>query len=261
MIKENKNIIQHLKNLKDLGAKSIKLELESEYLPENLLYKTSDILKENSLNLALKLGGFSSYNDILISKNINAKIIIAPMIETPYALQKFIETLFDIYSKAELLNKKIYINIETIFGIKNFNEIIKSQPAQYIDGVIIGRGDLISSLNIDPSLINSSLLKNIINPVINTCKKENKKIILGGNITQDTINFINLFEKGTFFGFETRMVFFELENFTSKILIKEAIQKAIGFEICYLEILQESKNQNIQNIKKRILTLQKRLFN
>ncbi len=47
-----------LKELKTLGAKAIKLELESEYLQEDLCNKISDILKENSLSLALKQAVF-----------------------------------------------------------------------------------------------------------------------------------------------------------------------------------------------------------
>ncbi len=259
MIEENKNFIQHIETLKHCGAKSIKLELESEYLPESLCKEIVNTLKQNSIPLTLKLGGFSSYNDILVSKNIDAANIIAPMVETPYALQKYIETIFCIYSKEELQTKKIFINIETDFGIKNFNEIIKSKYANLLDGIIIGRGDLISSLNIEPSLVNSSFLKDIITPVIKTCKKEKKKVILGGNITPDTIDFINLFEKDAFFGFETRMVFFKLENFKQDTSIKEAIKKAIEFEIFYLQMTLQTCC--CSNIEQRISALQKRLIN
>lgn len=258
MIKNDKTFIQYIDDLKTLKAKALKLELESEYLPEDLCKEISDILKQNSLSLALKLGGFSSYNDILISKHINAEIIIAPMTETPYALKKFIETLYSVYSKEELLNKKIYINIETKEGIKNFNEIISLKYTDFLEGIIIGRGDLISSFDINPSLINSPEIKNIIIPVIKKCKKENKKIILGGRITAQSINFMKLFEEKTFDGFETRTVLFKTKELT-EALIKDAITKAIEFEIYYLKLLLKTENQNICNIQKRIETLRMRL--
>ena len=144
MIKNDGNFIQYLKELKTLGAKAIKLELESEYLQEDLCNKISDILKENSLSLALKTGGFSSLNDIIISKNINADTIVAPMVETDYAFKNFIETIKSVYLENELINKSIFINIETEFGIKNLDNTLNTRYTDLLHGVVIGREYLTS---------------------------------------------------------------------------------------------------------------------
>jgi len=258
MIKDDEKFIQYLKELKILGAKAVKLELESEYLSETLLKEISNVLKENSMAFALKTGGFSSLNDICISKNIGADVIVAPMVETPYAFKKFIETLYSVYSKEELSNKKIYINIETDFGVKNFNEILKADNTGVLDGVVIGRGDLISSLNLPCSLIDSNDLFKTIFPVIKKCADSGKKIILGGKITGKSIDFIKKFPPGMLFGFETRKVFFKLENTDSKAL-QNMISRAIGFEIYYLNMLIRLQNQNTVNLQKRTAALQERL--
>jgi|GluameStandDraft_1065615.scaffolds.fasta_scaffold01277_19 hypothetical protein len=258
MIKNDGNFIQYLKELKTLGAKAIKLELESEYLQEDLCNKISDILKENSLSLALKTGGFSSLNDIIISKNINADTIVAPMVETDYAFKKFIETIKSVYLENELINKSIFINIETEFGIKNLDNILNTRYTDMLDGVVIGRGDLTSSLNLSHSLIDSDCMFETISPVIQKCQKAEKKVILGGEITAKSVNFIKKFTPGTLFGFETRKVFFE----TSKVnldYLPNIINKAINFEIYYLNMLLKFPNQNAGILKKRITALQKRL--
>ncbi len=255
MVKGNKIFIQYLKDLKSLGAKAFKLELESEYIQEPLCREISNIIKENSLLFALKLGGFSSYNDILISKNIDADIIIAPMVETDYALKKFIETLRCTYSSFEISNKKIFINIETKSGIENFDKILNSKYFETLDGIVIGRGDLTSSFEIPHSLVNSNDVKKIIIPVIEKCLNNNKKVILGGNITAKSVEFLKDFSS-IISGFETRKIFFDFDT-VNKENLDNIINKAIEFEIFYLEMLFEIQNQ--RNIKDRINTLKDRL--
>ncbi len=259
MIEDDKRFIQYIKELKNLGAKAIKLELESEYLPEFFCKDVSNVLKQNSINLILKTGGFSSYNDIKISKNINADTIVAPMTETPYALKKFIETIRCVYSLDEIKNKHIYINIETVSGIKNLDDILNSKYSNMLEGVVIGRGDLISSFDMPDSSVNSIEMEKIIIPIIQKCKKENKNIILGGQITSKSVDFLKRLYNYDIFGFETRKVFFD-SNIIKNNNLKIIINKAVEFEICYLKLLSKILNQNCENIENRIQILKKRLL-
>ncbi len=258
MTANDTNFFKYIKELRTLGAKAFKLEFESEYLKEAYLSKISEILKQNSINLALKLGGFSSYNDILISKNVNADAIIAPMVETSYAFKKFIETLLSVYTADEISNKKIFINIETQTGIQNFSSILNSKYSNLLNGIVIGRGDLISSLNIEHSLIDSSEIEKTIVPVIEKCKQANKNVIIGGEITSKSIDFLKNLSSSAVSGFETRKIFFPRSVIQDKNL-KNIINKAIEFEIYYLEMFLKTQNQNSKNIKERIKTLQERL--
>ncbi len=257
MIKNNTKFIEYIKNLKAMGAKAFKLELESEYLKESSIQEISEILKQNSLYLALKLCGFSSYNDILISKNVKADIITAPMIETPYAFKKFIETLLSVYSLDEISNKEIFINIETLTGIQNLDAVLNSKHLKLLTGIVIGRGDLISSLDIEDSLIDSPKIEKIITPVIQKCEKAAKKVIIGGKITSKSTEFLKGLPLSAVSGFETRKILFSKTAIQDKNL-KSIIDKAIEFEIYYLETLLNTQNQNSINIKERIKTLRER---
>lgn len=258
MTVNNTDFIRYIKELKALGARAFKFEFESEYLKEAYISEISEILKQNSVSLALKLGGFSSYNDILISKNINADIIIAPMTETPYAFKKFIETLLTVYTLDEISNKKIFINIETLTGIQNFNSILSSKYSDLLNGIVIGRGDLISSLNMEHSLIDSSDVEKIIAPVIQECENTDKKIIIGGKITSKSINFLQNLSSNAISGFETRKILFPQTLIKNKNL-KNIINKAIEFEVYYLKTILKTQKLNSNNIKERIKTLQERL--
>lgn len=262
MIKKDENFIKFINDLRLLGASAVKLELESEYLPENICFEISNVLNALNFNLILKLGGASSLNDILTAKNVCANAIVAPMIESTYGLEKFIKTLLCVYSETELLDKKIYINIETKTGIENFQAMFKSPCISYMTGIVIGRSDLSASLNISETLIDSDEMYKIIHPVIEKCYDEGKKVIIGGKITPASISFLSQFEKDRIYGFETRKVFFPAEFLQKENAanVSYAINKAIEFELYYLQNFSKKIMPDNCDIDKRILALKNRCF-
>lgn len=257
MIEKDENFRKFIQDLKILGASCLKLEFESEYLPEERCLEISNILKEYSFNLVLKLGGFSSLNDIQVSKNANADAIVAPMVESAYGLEKFIKTILCIYSVSEVLNKKIYINIETKTGLENFPGIISSEYMKYVTGVVIGRSDLSSSLKLSEDFIDSDKMYEMILPVVEKCYKEGKKVIMGGKITPASVPFLKKIPREYLFGFETRKIFFP-SVLLQKEGIGDAINKALEFEVYYLQNFSKTFAKNTLDIDKRILALKDR---
>ena len=195
MIEHDEKFLKLIGDLKVSGASGIKLELESEYLPEEKCLEIANTLRQNDFNLVLKLGGPSSLNDICVAKNINANAIVAPMVESAYGLEKFVKTLLCVYSETEALEKKIYINIETKTGLEKFENIISSRYIKYVTGIVIGRSDLSSSLHLEEALIDSDKMYETIFPVIERCYKEGKKVIMGGKITPTSVPFLKKIPK------------------------------------------------------------------
>ena len=260
MNEKDEKFKKFIKDLKILGASGMKLEFESEYLPEERCLEISDVLKELSFNLILKLGGFSSLNDIQTAKNVSADSIVAPMVESAYGLEKFVKTFLSVYSVSEVLNKKIYINIETKTGLEKFSDIISSEYMKYVTGVVIGRSDLISSLQMSENLIDSDKMYETISSVVERCYREGKKVIIGGKITPSSVPFLKKIPKECLYGFETRKIFFKAEILQKKDIgdIAFAINKALEFEVYYLQNFSKSFAKNIPDIDKRILTLNDR---
>lgn len=262
MIEKDENFLKLIKELKAFGASGMKLELESEYLPEEKCLEISKVLNKTGLKLILKLGGISSLNDVCTAKNAGANAIVAPMAESAYGLEKFAKTLLCVFSESELLSKKIYINIETKTGIENFDDIISSKYAKYIEGVVIGRSDLSSSLAFGENTIDSDIMYDTVFPLLEKCHREGKKVIMGGKISSLSIPFLKKIPPEYIFGFETRKIFF-----TSDILQKEdakaAINKAIEFEIYYLQNFSKSflgaSSMEAKEIDDRIIALKNRL--
>jgi len=257
MIENDEKLLKLIKELKVSGASGMKFEFESEYLPEDMCLKISNVLAQNSFNFILKLGGLSSLNDMCVAKNVNADGIVAPMTESAYGLEKFVKTLLCVYTEHEILNKKIYINIETKTGLEKFSDIISSRYIKYITGIVIGRSDLSSSLHVSEALIDSDKMYETIFPVLEKCHSEGKKVIMGGKITPASVPFLKKIPKEYLHGFETRKVLF-VSELLQKRDVSFAINKAIEFEIYYLQKFSRKTAANALDIKRRIQALQGR---
>ena len=213
------------------------------------LKKLSD---ETGLEISLKIGGCEALRDIIDAKTLGVNNIVVPMIESSYATTKFVETVNMAFDK--LNNIKTFINIETKLGIDNIEEILTK--AQNIYGIVFGRSDLLNSLGIDKTLINSNQIINYAKFVSQISKKYNKELIIGGGISLNSIPFFKSLSENKLDKIETRKIIFnshhDFEN------LKTGIQKALDFELLWLK--DKKQKSLLDNI--RIETLEKRkIFN
>ena len=88
------------------------------------------------------------------------------MVETDYALRKFIQTV----SKKN--KQDLYVNLESIQAYNNIKKIMNSKSFNKLKGVVIGRSDLAGSINLEKSAVDS---KRIYKLVLNLSKKIKKE--------------------------------------------------------------------------------------
>ena len=223
--------------LKMLGAIALKAEFEEEAADYREVEKIKTLARKAGLKLALKLGGCSAYRDMKDAKKLEADIIIAPMIESAYALKKFCAGV-KIYG---LEKKELYICIETINAMNALDEITHTEEFGGLDGFVFGRTDYTRSANSDDCFEAAEL-------VSKAAATLGKSLVIGGNISSDAIHFLNsisLYDR-----FETRKVVFD-KNIALKY--NNAINKALEFEILWLKSIGQPYSQ------KRISELEKRL--
>lgn len=224
---------------------SVKTEFETEGTSFEEAKKLQEIVELAELSFTTKIGGCGALNDLNQAKKLNSKSIIAPMIETEYALNKFIQTTKKIYTKEELQNINLYINIETITGYNNLKNIINSNNFSFIDGIVLGRNDLISSMNLEKKHVNSNTILEITNVIAKELETLNKTLIIGGCVAEESIEFFNKIHSTTFKAFETRKIVFKKEQEISR----KSIQKAIEFELVWLKNKNEKTTFDMERIE------------
>ena len=117
---------------------------------EDMSFEDIRIMKalcRDILPLYVKIGGPEARNDIREMYSIDVDGIIAPMIESPYALKKFIETLHDILSPVSFDKTQKVINIETKLAVSNLDEILSIPEAASLNQITAARSDLSSSMD------------------------------------------------------------------------------------------------------------------
>ncbi|MCQ2743600.1 MAG: aldolase/citrate lyase family protein [bacterium] len=248
-------LINNLKELKDLySATGIKVEFEDEGATSEDLIILKKISDEAGLNLSVKVGGCGALRDVREAFYAGANAIVAPMIESPYAVKKYINTIKSVYENFENGETKFYINIETKNGLEYLDEILNCEDAKYIYGIVLGRTDLSESLELNNST-DSSIIENIADKTALLVKKYHKEFIIGGGISPLSVQMFNklkLIDK-----YETRKIIFNAKNPLIHINAQEGILKALRFELMWIKN-KESRNILTKNDVERIKVLEAR---
>ena len=223
-------LLNYLSDLKtNFNAIGLKAEFETEGASFDDICLLKELSTKSGLPLSVKIGGCGDIRSLIDTQRIKANTIVAPMIESPYALQKFVESYKQVYENSSE-KPNLYINIETIEAINNLNLIFESEYMRDICGIVLGRGDLAQSLDIT---VDNKKIEDIIQLMIAKTKNYGKKLIIGGKISPENIEHFN---NTGISGIETRKIIFKPP------VNKEGIIRAIEFEIKWLENKSEQTN-------------------
>lgn len=230
------------------SACALKLGTEAEDNSFEDIIRIQEIVSDE-LPIVLKIGGCEARNDMQQAVSIGINGIIAPMIESSYALKLFISALKTI-SKDSYNNIKKIINIETITGINNIKEIIDQKEFKELDQVTIGRTDLSSSLNCN---VDSDTVYNRITKLTSIIHNENKIVSIGGSITPASAIRIENKVKPDKINIRTVVI-----NLKSCKNIKEAIIRSLEFEILLLEFRKKYR-KDVDILDKRMNLIMDRM--
>lgn len=247
--KERLQIAKYL--VEECSAIGYKTSFEDEGATASDISKAKIITEKANLALNIKIGGCEAIADLKQAKMLGAKAIIGPMIETPYAAQKFVSAIKKVYTMEEIEELEIGINIETITGIQNIESILEViNIEKIVKRITVGRVDLVSSLNMHRNEINNDFIfENVMN-VFKLAKTYNFETAMGGAIDIESISFIK--DLGDLLDYyETRYIVFKnIKNKTEKEMIIGMVN-AQKFESNYLEdISMGYKNMSSSNFER-----------
>lgn len=225
-------ILEHGKS--SLGVVSVKAEFEAEGTRMEELLRLLDIARTAGLELTVKIGGCEAIRDLLESKQIGVRYVVAPMVETSYALSKYVAAKEIVYSADEQKDTDFLFNIETITGYDNREALFKELgkfPA--VDGVVFGRVDFVGSMGWSRNKINLQETTNFALEIARLCKEHDKQLVMGGGVSIESLEAIKQVHQIRLDRFETRKVIFET-NTALNSDIEFGLLNAVHFELLWL---------------------------
>jgi len=245
--------LSRLKN--EFGLFAVKSEFESEGASFRDLVRLRRWSARQDIALHLKIGGVEALRDIKDALELGVDGLIAPMVESPFGVTKFINAVESVFSGRGIYKS---INIETRTAVKSIDDIL-SEAKGKIDNITIGRTDLSNSyfdVQVKPD---SKFIFDLISTVSNKVSSAGLTLTIGGSITMESINrFRKNRENLENFvsSIETRKVILPAGTFLKK---EHALEEALRFEELYLRFKLESEKSlshmdrvRLDKIKSRI---------
>lgn len=259
MNSREKKMLSILKELNtSYCALSVKAEFEAEGTRIDELYRLIHIARIAGVKIGLKIGGCEAIRDLMESKQIGVDYIIAPMIESSYAVGKFIEAKNKVYSREEQQDVDFLFNIETILAFENLKSIMtKASSEDGLDGVVFGRVDFTGSLGLSRDNISDNKITNYAIEVGIEAKNKSLDYVIGGAVSIDTIESLKAIDEHYLTRFETRKIIFDASSLKIKD-IEKGLKLAVHFELLWLlnkrdyyKIITVEDNKRIEMLESR----------
>ena len=220
------------KGIERYGVVSVKAEFEAEGTRTDELLRLVDVAKSAGLPLTLKIGGCEAIRDLLEAKQIGVKYIVAPMIESVYALEKYIKAKDLVFSSEEQEDMNFLFNMETINAFNVLGGLIQKSIGN-LSGVVFGRVDFSGSMGLGRAGIESDEITSHIRNVAEACLSSDLDLVVGGAISTSALPMLQTISKIGLTRFETRKVVFSSEAI-SRENIEDGLINAVHFELLWL---------------------------
>lgn len=247
-----------LKGREAYGVVSVKAEFEAEGTRMDELLRLLDIARSAGLPITVKIGGCEAIRDLLEARQIGVRYIVAPMIESAYAVSKFIAAKNAVYPMDEQVDTSFLFNVETISGFEAVSDLaaVAAQP-EGASGIVFGRSDFVGSLGRPGDAINDDDVTDRIIEVARVCRERSLELVVGGGVSVDALPALRKVAKVHLSRFETRKIIFgsaalDIPN------IEKGLLNAAHFEILWLQNKRDYYGRITNEDAKRIDTLERR---
>jgi len=224
--------------LKQLRAQNLVVALKTGTEVEDMETAEIAFMREISqeagqsfLPLVVKIGGPEARRDMRDCLAIGVDVILAPMVETVYALTNFVETAKGLMRETGK-EAKLAINLETGTAVANLDAMIATNAFAALAQVTIGRGDLSKSMHL--TVDDDEVLRTTRN-VLTKLHHQKKLTSVGGGLSVH--NIVHMSEILPADRFNTRHIVFEnseafardaSRNLSEGLYFEQALYNALG---------------------------------
>lgn len=250
-----RRMLDILKKLKEkYGVLAIKAEFEAEGSRTDELVMLNEVVFRADMDLFIKIGGCEAIRDLDQCRILGASGIMAPMIETPFAMKKFVDAGRKVY-KEQAGDIEWIINTETVTCHQNLDQILIC-GREFLNTIAIGRVDYTASMGLGRESINTAAMLERSIDIAKKAKNYGCRVGIGGGISIDAIPFLkdmySYIDK-----FETRKVVFTASRDENQL--RNGITCAMEFETLYLRNKCEYYDRMAKEDLHRLEMLEERL--
>ena len=219
----------------DFGVVAVKAEFEAEGTRPDELLRLIELACRADLGVALKIGGCEAVSDLHACRLYGADYVIAPMVETPYALTKFVDARRKVYE--EPTTARFLFNLETQTTLDNLADMLPL-AREALDGIVFGRVDFTLSRGLARGAINHRQVTDAVLLAAHSCAEHDLELVVGGSVAVEARAALQEIRRVRLDRFETRKVIFDGAAVDARGF-HEGIANAVAFELAWLENKRE----------------------
>ncbi|WP_419808639.1 aldolase/citrate lyase family protein [Sphingomonas sp.] len=216
----------------EFGVVAVKAEFEAEGTRPDEFLRLLELTQRADLKVALKIGGCEAVSDLLSTHLYGVDYVIAPMVETRYALSKFVDAHRKTHGR-EPGRTQFLFNLETETTLRNLHDMLPLAK-EGVDGIVFGRVDFTLSRGLPRTAINDREITDAVVAVAKACLATDLELVVGGSVTADAVDALREVAAIRLDRFETRKIVFDGAAINSHT-IKAGIANAAEFELMWLQ--------------------------